>query len=717
MIAPAGHAVITLALVIALAGSAASFAAGKLQNSSLLVLGRRAAFAVLTLVAVAAGLMVFALVTHDFSVKYVADVGSRETPLYYTIISLWAALDGSILFWSLLLSMYTVAFLLLYRNRFVELQPYVTGVLLAVSSFFLVVIAGPGNPFAAITPTPVDGPGPNPLLQNHPMMGLHPPLLYLGYVGLSIPYAIAMASLLNGTPSPDALRLIRRWALIPWVFLSLGIVAGMWWSYAVLGWGGYWSWDPVENASVMPWLVTTAFLHSLQVQERRQMLKTWTISLITAAFLLSVLGTFLTRSGVLASVHSFTQSAIGPVFLTFLALVLVGSLGLLFARSRELGAPGSLEATVCRETTFLFNNLLFVAITFTILLGTLFPLIAEATQGSQLSVGAPYFNHVAVPIGFALLFLMGVGPALPWGAARLEDLQYRLLVPVAVGVGVILALLAFGVRGLGALITFGAAGFVVAVTAGRVAADIRIRRSNTGEGRTAAAHRLFAANPRRYGAYLVHVGVLLVVVGIAASQSYQARGAATLRPGQSMSVDGYTLTYQGLRPRQEANRMVLAAAVSASRAGQRLGSFLPSQNYYPTMQQPVVTPAVREEPWDLAHGLVQGKNPLPDVRQLLHGRNPFEDLYLVLEAVNVQNANQHPQRVPGASPRPAEANRSITLQVLVNPMVGLIWLGGLVIGLGGFCALLPARRRRKVTAPVVEADASPPQLQPQEVTA
>jgi cytochrome c-type biogenesis protein CcmF len=718
MIAPLGHSVILAALVLALVGSGASFTAGRMGSAVLLAWGRRAAFAVLALVAAAVGLMLVALITHDFSVKYVADVGSRETPLYYTIISLWAALEGSILFWAFLLAAYTTVFLLIYRNRFAELQPYITAVLLAVSGFFLFVIAGPGNPFQTVSPAPADGPGPNALLQNHPMMGLHPPLLYLGYVGLSIPFAIAVASLLVGAPGPSVLQLIRRWALIPWVFLSLGIIAGMWWSYAVLGWGGYWSWDPVENASVMPWLVTTAFLHSLQVQERRQMLKAWTMSLIMAAFLLSLLGTFLTRSGVLESVHSFTQSAIGPVFLGFLAVVLVSSLGLLFARSRELGAPGSLDAAVCRETAFLFNNLLLVAITFTILLGTVFPLLAEIVQGSQLSVGAPYFNHVAVPIGFTLLFLMGVGPALPWGAARMEDLQYRLLLPVVVGVGTILILLALGVRGVGALVTFGAAAFVLTVTLERVVADIRTRRVNTAEGWPAATRRLMRANPRRYGGYLVHIGVLLVLIGIAASQSYQERGSATLRPGQSISVDGYTLTYRGLRPSQESNRMILAAEVGATRAGENLGSFRPSQNFYTAQQLTVVTPAVREEPWGLATGLFAGRNPLPDLSQLLHGRNPFEDLYLVLEAVDARNANQHPQRVPGASPRPAEANRSITLLVLINPMVGFIWFGGLVVGLGGVLSLLPVRRRQRTTVSSVEVEGViNRQLLPEEVTA
>jgi cytochrome c-type biogenesis protein CcmF len=692
MIGLLGHLAILGALLTAVCGTIVSFR-GRAE------LGRRAAFVVLVLVSAATLLMEVALVGHDFSVSYVADVGSRETPLYYTVISLWGALQGSILFWALLLAAYTVVFVLSTRARFPEIQSYATGILLGISSFFLFLIAGPSDPFAPMRPVPSDGAGPNTLLQNNWIMGLHPPLLYLGYVGLAVPYAIAMAGLLARGPEADLLRLIRRWALIPWIFLSLGIVAGMWWSYAVLGWGGYWSWDPVENASVMPWLVTTAFLHSLQVQERRRMLKTWTLALVISAFLLSILGTFLTRSGVLASVHSFTQSSIGPIFLAFFAAVLILSLGLLFARSAELAAPGALESGICRETAFLLNNLLLIALTFTILLGTIFPLIAQAADGAQLTVGGPYFNHLAVPIGFALLFLMGIGPVLPWGAARLEDLQYRLLWPVALGVGAILLLLAFGVRGEGALVTFGAATFVLAVTLGRVVSDVRTRRGNTREGWGTAAGRLVGANPRRYGGYLVHLGVLLVVVGIAASQSYGARSVATLTPGQLLSVDGYSVTYQGLRPHGESNRMVLGVSLAVTRGGQSLGTFTPSLNVYPGQQQPVVTPAIREEPLDMLLGIGSGRSPLTDLAQLLRGRNPFEDLYMVLQAVNPDS--KHPAR------------SSAQIEVLVNPMVGLIWIGGLMAGLGGLVALLPAVRRRRVTVSAPE----PAKAAPEEVPA
>jgi cytochrome c-type biogenesis protein CcmF len=693
MISLLGHLTVDLALGLAAAGAVAGFAG--MQAPEYAVWARRAAFAVAALVAFAVLLMEIALVRHDFSVKYVADVGGTNVPLYYTLISLWAALEGSILFWAFLLCGYTVTFLLFAGRRaragaprvddIARLQPAITGTLLTISTFFLLVIAGPGDPFAQVNPLVACQQGcngPNPLLQNHWMMGVHPVLLYLGYVGLSVPFAVTIAALLRGVPSPEVLRVIRRWSLIPWVFLSLGIVAGMWWSYAVLGWGGYWSWDPVENASVMPWLVSTAFLHSLQVQERRGMLKTWTMSLIVLAFLFSVFGTFLTRSGVLASVHSFTASGIGPMFLGFFGLVLIGSLALLLARSRELAAPGALDASVCRETAFLVNNLLLLAATSTILLGTIFPLIAEAAQGSQLAVGAPYFNSVAVPIGFALLFLMGIGPALPWGATRYDELQYRLLGPVALGVGVILLLLLLGVHGVMSLLTFGGAAFVLAVTLQRIG----VGRSTLtprpppppGARGSKKVGQLLRGNPRRYGGYVVHLGVLLVIVGIAASQTYAVRAAATLRPGGSLRVDGYTLTYHGYRPILESDKVVIQANVAASRAGEALGTLHPSQNVFRT--QVVVTPAVREEPFGLVTGIFSGRNPLDDLGQLFAGRNPFEDLYIVLEA-----------------PGPKVSSPS-TIQVLVNPMVGFIWLGGLVMGLGGVLALLPARRRRRTAA-------------------
>src|SRR5688572_15063934 len=374
--------------------------------------------------------MVYALVAHDFSVKYVAMVGSRATPLFYTVISLWGALEGSILFWIFVLS--SLSALVVYQNRFREgtLVAYSGGVLMLVSVFFLILLVGPANPFGLVSPVPPDGPGPNPLLQNHVLMAVHPPLLYLGYVGMTVPFAFAIGAVLSGEIDNDGwIRLTRRWTLLAWMFLSAAIVAGMWWSYEVLGWGGYWAWDPVENASFIPWLTATAFLHSVVVQERRGMLRVWNLSLIIATFCLTILGTFLTRSGVLNSVHAFSESDIGAWFLTFLGLAAATGIGLIAWRGDRLRTPGRIDSPVSREGAFLANNLLFAGFAFVVLLGTVFPLLVEALQDKKLSVGEPYFDRMTVPIGLALLFMMAVAPALPWRAASGEVLRRRLGVP------------------------------------------------------------------------------------------------------------------------------------------------------------------------------------------------------------------------------------------------------------------------------------------------
>lgn len=654
MISALGHLATLSALIIAVGGAGFSFFGGFTGRQGPFQLGKAAVWVVFALVATACGLMILALVAHDFSVKYVADVGSRQTPLYYTVISLWAALEGSILFWGFILAGYTVLVVAIHGKSYRTIMPFVVGILLSISSFFLFVMSGPGNPFIYVAHPVKNGPGPNPLLQNHPMMGLHPPLLYLGYVGLSVPFAIALGSLMAGEVRQSWLSLARKWSLVAWCFLTLGIIAGMWWSYAVLGWGGYWSWDPVENAVLMPWLVTTAFLHSLQVQERRQMLKTWTVSLIISAFLLSIMGTFLTRSGVLESVHSFTQSSIGAVFLAFLGFVMLVSLGLLLMRSKSLAAPGSLDAVGSRESAFLLNNLLLIALTFTVLLGTLFPLIAEATTGQRLSVGAPYFDRVAVPIAAGLIFLMGVGPVLPWGASRLEETLQRLVLPAIVAVSVLLLLVAAGVRGTGPLALFALAAFVAASTFSAAMRDVRARQKNTRESWYQALPALVHANPRRYAGYMAHIGVLFVVVGITASQAYTSSSLKTLSVGQSMKLDGYTMTLAAIQPVPQPNRMVLRAAINVSRSGQVLGAQYPSVNYYPNSLQPVITPSVHVA--------------------------ATKDLYLVVRAV-------------------AKNLSWITLQVYVKPLVSWIWFGGGIIGLGAVTALMPRRRRSYADVP------------------
>ena len=387
-----GYSGILVALALSLVGVVAAFVAASRQGRTSQV-ARAIAYANGALLLVANLAMVVALVSNDFSVSYVAQVGSRSTPLLFSIISLWGALEGSILFWAGVLTAYVAAVVFTSRRRDDATIGYATGVLHAVSLFFLILLVGPANPFGAVNPVPLDGPGPNPLLQNHILMAVHPPLLYLGYVGMTVPFAYAMGALLSGKLDADWSRSPRRWTVTAWGFLTAAIIAGMWWSYEVLGWGGYWAWDPVENASFMPWLTATAFIHSTMVEERRGMLKGWNVTLVISTFLLTILGTFLTRSGVLSSVHSFAGGSIGYYFLAFIAVVLVASLVILAGKSDALKSEGRLESAASRETAFLVNNLLFTVFTFTVLLGTLYPLVAEAIRGVKVSVGAPFFNR------------------------------------------------------------------------------------------------------------------------------------------------------------------------------------------------------------------------------------------------------------------------------------------------------------------------------------
>ncbi|HZH02901.1 MAG TPA: cytochrome c biogenesis protein CcsA, partial [Myxococcaceae bacterium] len=408
--------------------------------------------------------MIYALLSHDFSVQYVTQVGSRATPPLFTVVSLWSALEGSILFWGAILGTYLFAFAYTHRREHSRYMSLALGTMLAVGVFFAFLIAGPANPFGAVSPMPPDGPGPNPLLQNHILMVIHPPMLYLGYVGMVVPFGIAAGGLLRGEFSDAWMVPLRRWSLIPFGFLTVGIILGAWWAYAVLGWGGYWAWDPVENASILPWFTITAFIHSTMVHERKKMLKLWTLSLALVSFILTILGTFMTRSGVFNSVHSFTQSDIGPTFLVFLGLIFLFSLGLLATRGHLLVAEDRIASPASREMAILLNNLLFAAITFTVLLGTVWPLISEAVRGVRISVGEPYFNFMAVPLGVAVLFLMGVGPMLPWGSADPTKIKRQLLIPGAAGLAVVAVAWAVGLRKFYPLLTFGLAGFVLVIT-------------------------------------------------------------------------------------------------------------------------------------------------------------------------------------------------------------------------------------------------------------
>ncbi len=640
-----GQAFVLFGLLFCAIGAPLAYFAGARRSTAALALSRRLALAFALAMALATLVMEWALVRHDFSVSYVARVGSLATPLHITIVSLWSSLEGSILFWGLVLAGYTVALVLLQRGH-TDMLGYTLGTVLSVGLFFCFLIAGPANPFAPTPPPlPADGPGPNPLLQNHALMIIHPPMLYLGYVGMTVPFAMAVAALLRGSLSPAWLKPLRNWLLVPTGFLTVGIMLGGWWSYEVLGWGGYWAWDPVENASFLPWLTAVAAVHSALVLERRGTLKAWTVILIVVSFLLTILGTFLTRSGVVNSVHSFTQSAIGPLFLAFLAVALLASVLLLALRMDRLVSEPPDDVLLGRETAFLLNNLLLVALMFTVLVGTLFPIVAEAVRGVKVSVGEPYFNRMAVPIAFGLLLLMGIGPALPWGRAEPAALRRTLLRPLpAAAVGLLVAAL-LGARQFNVLLTAGLAGYALWVTGEQASRPAR-RRRRSGEPVGSAVAAGLTRAPRLVGGYIVHLGVVVTFAAIAVSSTFQTSAEATLRPGQELEVGAYRLRLQAVAADDRPHRTGQRATVAVMRGGSALGPLAPALNQYPTQREPIAAPAVRTT-WS-------------------------HDLYLTLMNVGTDG--------------------SIGLRAIVTPAVVWIWIGVFVMAAGTVLCLVPARR-------------------------
>jgi cytochrome c-type biogenesis protein CcmF len=651
MIPSLGRFLILASLLTAAAGAVLGFVAGRTQSPVTLRWARRFAYAFSSLMIGAALLMVYALLAHDFSVSYVAQVGSRAVPTWVTVVSLWSSLEGSILFWGAVLGIYIAAATFLTRGRYEEYMGDAIGIWLATSAFFAFLIAAPANPFLTMSPVPLDGPGPNPLLQNHVLMAIHPPFLYLGYVGMTIPFGFACAALLRGRLGHAVLKPLRESLMLPWIFLTIAIMLGGWWAYEVLGWGGYWAWDPVENASLLPWLTATAALHSILVVERRGILKGWTVTLVQASFLLVILGTFMTRSGVFNSVHSFTQSAIGPTILGFLAVSLLFSIGLLATRIDKLESEGQIESGASREAMFLVNNLLFVLLTFTVLIGTVFPLIVEALNGRQMSVGRPYFDRMVIPIGAALLFILGVGPALPWGRATPTQIRKSLLPPLAgAALFAIVGYLA-GSRSGWTLLTLAFGGYAAWVTIGQMFLPM-IQRVRRGDSLGAAlVDGQLRRGRRRFGSYIVHAGVVITIIAIAVSTSMRQTGELTMRKGESRTFAGHTLTFLGISERAEPHRLVTAANFALSRDGKQIATLSPSMNQYERMREPIGT---------------------PDVHTTAAG-----DYYLSI--ANFDGATE-----------------TVAVTVFATPLIVWIWLSVLLMGLGGLVSLIPMRQRRAV---------------------
>lgn len=612
-------------------------------------LARAATFLTLLAAAAACWVLVTALVQHDFSVRYVADNGGRAVPLYYTVISLWAALEGSLLLWLLILTALTVVAATRVHPRAGALHAPAMAVLTAVAAFFFAVSRFTSNPFRAVSPVPADGPGPNPLLQDHPLMGVHPPLLYLGYVGLTVPFAYAVAALVTGRTGQAWLDVTRRWTLAAWIFLTVGIVMGSWWSYAVLGWGGYWAWDPVENASLLPWLTSTALLHSVMVQRRRGTLQVWNLVLATSSFLLVMVGTFLTRSGVIASVHSFTRSSLGPVLLGFVVAVLLLVGGLLIWRADRLGNQPESGRLFSREGVFLTNNVLLLGLAFTVLLGTVFPLVVEALNGSRVSVGSPYFDRLTVPVALTVVLLMGVGPLIPWGRADGSQLVRQLTWPAVVGATTLVVLALLGLRGTAALLTFGLAAFVTVSVGGQLGREVALERTRNSRGWPGATGSTLAKRHKYYGGMTVHLGVVMAAVAVAGSATYKHEATRPLTAGQSVTVGAYTATLVGIDEQTTGRRRSILAELAVTHHGRPVGTYRPALSMYPRATQAVGTPAIRST----AAG----------------------DAYLTLTEVDPENGRA-------------------TIRLATNPLVGWLWVSSGVMALGALAAAWPGRRRR-----------------------
>ncbi len=641
-----------LAFLVGLWGAITGFAGGAQGRVDLQRSARHATFALFGALLVAVISLEIGIFRHDFSLEYVAAYTSRNLPTFYLWSALYAGQKGSLLFWATVLSLFASLAQLLTSRRHRIYLPYVAAVTCLVATFFISVMLFAANPFERLGFVPIDGRGMNPQLQN-PGMVFHPPMLYLGYISITIPFAFAIAALLSRKLDAEWLVAVRKWTLVSWLFLSIGLLIGMWWAYVELGWGGYWAWDPVENAALLPWLVMTAFLHSVMIQEKRGMLKKWNLALILGAWLLSIFGTFITRSGVIASVHSFTQSSVGYFFLGFLVLAAVASFALYWTRLPLLEAEATLESMVSREASFLFNNLLLIGIAFSVLWGTLFPILSEAVKGTKITVGPPFFNQVNVPLGLALLAMTGVGPLIAWRRASVPNLRRQFAVPLTTGVFALLILLVGGMRDVGALMAISLGGFVFATVIQEFARGARARHRQYGEPTALAVVQLLARNRRRYGGYVVHVAIVLLFVAFA-GMAFKTETQATLRPGESVTLKSpyghvYTFTHVSVSQYNALNREITAALVDVRRDGKQIGRLrTEKRQHVDALGRPTFEPSTEV-------GIKSGLR---------------EDLYVVLGGL-------------------VNGTEQAVYRFTINPLVWWVWFGGFVLVIGGLIVLWP----------------------------
>ena len=651
-----GSAAVLLALTLSCYAIISGILGIRRRDPRLLTSARFTAVAVFLAMTAAVIIMQAALLTDDFSVEYVAKTSRIASPIWVKIVSMWAALEGSILLWGWLMSGYTAVLAISAPNS--ALRPWALVIMQAVQLFFIGVVALVANPFTVLPIPPVDGPGPNPLLQNHWMMAVHPFLMYLGFVGLTVPFAFAMSALITRRPGVDWMTQTRRWTLTGWGFLTAAIIAGGWWSYEVLGWGGFWAWDPVENVSFLPWLTATAFIHSVQVQERRRMLKSWNVMLVTLTFALTILGTFLTRSGVVSSVHAFGDGPVGPVFLWFFLLVLLFSFGLIALRWDQVRDRAELDSPVSREGSFLLGNILFLALAFAVLLGTVFPLIIEALTNERVTVGAPFFDQVSVPIFLLIFLLMGIGPLLPWRKAQEQSLWRNLMWLTLAGLVAAALAFLFGMRKVYPLLTLFVAGWNVASLALLISGAVVPRARITGRSALSVFRSYAFENRRRFGSMIVHFGIIVVAVSVMGSSAYRVDVEARLEKGVPLEFQGYELTLVEVFEERLPGEARAGAEVELSRNGRVLETLRPMLKQFDGQQMTVPTPGVH---YNIMH----------DVYLNVGGNlNPSQDFVL--------------------------------LHLVHSPLVTWIWLGGVILVIGTGYSLLPTRSERRATSPAAE---------------
>ena len=651
-----GELSLWVALLMAMWAAVTSFAGGSLGREDLIASGRRGLYATGAMIVLASIGLWTALLTHDFSLKYVASNTSANMPKIYVFAAFWGGQAGSMLFWALILSVYSCIAIWSVRDNARDLAPWACGTLAAILVFFIATTCFKANPFDRLSFVPADGRGMNPQLQN-PGMAIHPPNLYLGYVATTIPFAFAIAALVTRKLDAAWLQIVRRWSLISWFFLTVGITLGMWWAYVELGWSGYWAWDPVENASFLPWLTGTAFLHSIMIQEKRGMLRKWNVVLVVTTFLLAIFGTFLTRSGIVESVHSFAQSPVGTWFGTFFFATTAATIYFVATRLKDLQATAELESMVSREAAFLYNNLVLVGIAFSVLWGTLFPILSEWVRGSKITVGPPFFNTVNIPLGLLLLALTGVGPLIAWRRASTSNLKRQFIVPVATGLTTGALLLALGMRNFHALVAYTLVGFVSGTILQEFYKGIGARRSIHGDSLPMAVVRLVARNRRRYGGYIVHAGIVVLFAAFA-GLAFKKDHDVHLRAGESKELidplgHRWRFVSQGVSTSETLNRFVTGVGLEVFRDGVRQG---------------IVTSEKRQH-------FDSNKNAQFEPSTEVGIRTSAKmDLYVVLAGVRDDTAE---------------------LRISFNPLVVWVWIGGMVMAIGGLIVMWPQSERRR----------------------